>query len=61
MSKKEKQMPSPRKPDELKEDYHKRLKEERQTFETKLKGKVIWNSTEQGTYKKPKDETPEAK
>lgn len=50
-----------RNPDESREDYHKRLKEEQQALDVKLGGKLIWNSGEQGTYVKPKDETPESK
>lgn len=52
-------MNNARKPDESKEDYRKRLKEEQQALNTKLKGTLLWNSAEQGTYVKPKDETPE--
>lgn len=54
-------MPTKRNPKETKEEYHKRLNEEQQILVIKLKGKLIWNSTELGTYVKPKDETPEAK
>lgn len=54
-------MNNARKPEESKEDYRKRLKEEAVALETKLKGKLIWNSAEQGTYVTPKDETPENK
>jgi len=35
------------------EDYHERLREEQKVYDAKLKGKLIWNSTEQGTYVKP--------
>lgn len=48
-----------RKPQESKEDYHKRLREEEQAIQNQLAGKLIWNSTEQGTYTKPVDVTPE--
>ena len=51
----------PRKLDESKEDYHKRLKQQQQADKVRLKGHVVWNSSEQGTYVKPKDETPEQK
>lgn len=54
-------MPTVRKPEETKEQYHKRLNEEQDAINIKLKGKLIWNSAEQGTYAKPKDETPEKK
>ncbi len=43
------------------EDYHERLREEEKAVRIKLKGKLIWNSAEQGTYVTPKDETPEIK
>lgn len=49
------------KPDETREDYRKRLREEQEALTVKLKGKLVWNSGEQGTYVKPKDETPEKK
>ncbi len=43
------------------EDYHERLREESKASKAKLRGRLIWNSTEQGTYVKPKDETPAKK
>ncbi len=47
-------MNNARKPDETKEQYHARLKEEQKAFKEKLKGRVFWNSDEKGTYvKKP--------
>lgn len=52
---------SARKPEESMEDYRKRRKEEQQATKVKLAGKLIWNVTEQGTYVKPKDMTPETK
>lgn len=39
--------------EESMEDYHKRLKEEDAATKVKLAGKLVWNSSEQGTYKKP--------
>lgn len=52
---------SARKPDESMDDYRKRRKEEQQALNVKLAGRLIWNSAEQGSYVKPKDETPKAK
>lgn len=51
-------MNNARKSDEIYEDYRKRLTEEQQVLTAKLKGKLVWNSTEQGTYVRPKSETP---
>ncbi len=50
-------MNNARKPDESREDYKKRLKEEQQALDLKLRGKLIWDSAEKGTYVKPKDVT----
>lgn len=47
-------MNTPRKQDETIEEYHQRLKDGAAATNTKLKGTIFWNSTEQGTYKKPK-------
>jgi hypothetical protein len=54
-------MNNARKPEESLEDYHTRLREEQKATDLKLADKLVWNSTEQGTYRKPKDETPEQK
>ena len=40
-----------RREDESFEDYKQRRKEDQEETREKLKGKLIWNSKEQGTYK----------
>lgn len=48
---------SARRPEETLEQYHERLGQENKALKAKLKGKLVWNSAEQGTYKRPDDVT----
>ena len=50
-------MNRPRHPKETYEEYRKALPREEQLTKFLTRGTIVWNSTEKGTYVKPKENT----